>query len=353
MAARKNFNKITDRKMKILIIKTSSLGDVIHALPALTDAGRHVSNIHFDWVVEEAFAEVPSWHPLVDKVIPVALRRWRKQPLKTWQSGEWKKFLRMLQAEQYDLVIDAQGLVKSAFLAYFAKGLKCGLDRASAWEPLATLVYQRKYQVDPSQHAVTRMRQLFARVFNYSVTDKPDCGIDLNRLSLTQSSLDKKNIVFLHGTTWATKHWPEVYWQQLAEKIVAAGYRIQLPWGNQTELERAQRIAKVSAQIEVLPRSNLTALAQILVNAKAAVAVDTGLGHLAAALKVPTISLYGPTDPKETGTEGENQIHLSATFPCAPCQQTLCTYNGPREVEPACFSQLSPDKVWEQLQKIL
>ena len=102
--------------MRVLLVKTSSLGDVIHTLPALTDAQRAIPGIQFDWVVEEGFAEIPAWHPAVAQVIPVAIRRWRKHPLQTLRSGEWRRFKARLRETHYDLVIDAQGLLKSAWL---------------------------------------------------------------------------------------------------------------------------------------------------------------------------------------------------------------------------------------------
>lgn len=335
--------------MNVLLIKTSSLGDVLHTLPALTDAGLHIADIKFTWVVEEAFSEVPAWHPLVSQVIPVALRRWRKQPLAAWRSGEWQNFRKQLQAEQYDYVLDAQGLLKSAFLAYFARGTHYGLDWQSAWEPLATLVYQRKYAVLPEQHAILRMRQLFAQVFGYAVpVGTPNYGIDKHRL-LPANAMSQNYLVFLHGTTWPTKHYPESYWHELAKLASDAGYRVKLPWGNVTEYERAQRITHGLSNCEVLPKLNLREIAAVLAGAKAAIAVDTGLGHLAAALSVPTLSLYGPTNPALTGTLGEKQIHLSAQFPCAPCLQKQCTYTGEHKVEPPCFGSLPPKLVWERL----
>ena len=129
--------------MRVLLIKTSSLGDVIHTLPALTDAARAIPGIRFDWVVEEGFAEIPAWHPAVDAVIPVAIRRWRKKPLQAVRSGEWSNFKRRLRETQYDLVIDAQGLLKSAWLTRYARAEVVGLDKSSAREPLAARFYQR------------------------------------------------------------------------------------------------------------------------------------------------------------------------------------------------------------------
>ncbi len=342
--------------MRVLIIKTSSMGDILHTLPALTDAAKNYPDIQFDWVVEENFSEIPLWHPKVNRVIPIAFRRWRKQPLKAISSGEWKNFYHHLRAEKYDAVIDAQGLVKSAFITRLARGKRCGLNRHSAWEPLATLAYQQTCAVKPDQHAVARVRQLFAAILKYPVpTDTPDYGIDQARLQTVSyaESANKENIIFLHGTTWPTKHWPETYWIELAQQITRAGFQIQIPWGNQPEYERAQRISAGNKDIYILPKLNLNEIASVLKNAKAAVAVDTGLGHLAAALAVPTLSLYGPTDAKLTGAMGVNQLHLAAQFPCAPCLKSTCTYQGPRNVEPACFGSLPPTLVWENFKRLL
>ncbi|GAF69677.1 unnamed protein product, partial [marine sediment metagenome] len=149
--------------MKILVVKTSSLGDVIHALPALTDAAHAIPNISFDWVVEKSFSEIPSWHLQVNKVIPVSWRKWRKNMRESWKSGEIQHFYHDLRDSHYDKIIDAQGLMKSAIMACMAKGIKCGLDYKSAREPLASLFYQHRHKVDYQQHAVTRSRQLFAK----------------------------------------------------------------------------------------------------------------------------------------------------------------------------------------------
>ena len=139
--------------MRVLLVKTSSLGDVIHALPALTDAARAIPGITFDWVVEEGFAEIPTWHPSVGNVIPVAIRRWRKNLWETIKSGEWRRFKQRLRAEKYDLVIDAQGLLKSALLTRYVKAPVAGFDRDSAREPLASRFYQRRLAVARGQHA--------------------------------------------------------------------------------------------------------------------------------------------------------------------------------------------------------
>jgi heptosyltransferase-1 len=343
------------------LIKTSSLGDVIHTLPALTDAARALPGIQFDWVVEEGFAEIPTWHPAVAEVIPVAIRRWRKNLWQTLKSGEWRRFKQRLSETDYDLVIDAQGLLKSALLTRYVNAPVVGLDRQSAREPLASRFYDRPYPVARGQHAVERLRQLFAQALGYQVPDGlGDYGLDRARLLDAPGS--EPFVLFLHGTTWTTKHWPELYWRQLAELMGARGLQVRLPWGNPAELARAERIADGLDNAVVLPKLNLAGVAKVLAGAQACVAVDTGLGHLAAALDVPTLSLFGPTNPGLTGAYGKSQVHIASDFPCAPCLQKKCTYRPTAEDQrrfdlkrewPLCFTRLNPERVASQLGALL
>ncbi len=330
--------------MKVLIVKTTSMGDVIHTLPALTDAAKAIPGIKFDWVVEEGFAEVPRWHPAVDKVIPVAVRRWRKSVFNTIRSGEWRRFRKDLKARKYDAVIDAQGLIKSALITRMAKGPKYGLNKTSAREPAASRFYDHPQDVAWGQHAVERVRQLFAKSLGYELPERMG-QFQLDRTRFDSDLIEKTPyVVFIHGTTWATKHWPEAYWCLLATKVEAAGYHVVIPWGSEKEKERANCIAKYSANIEVLPRLSLAGVAGVIANAEAAVAVDTGLGHLTAALETPSISLYGPTSPDLVGAYGGSQIHLSVK----DCPKV----DIPR-ADPAIFTPMTPDYVWLALEQIL
>ena len=338
--------------MRVLLIKTSSMGDIIHTLPALTDAGRAMPGITFDWLVEDAFTEIPSWHPLVDQVIPVSLRRWRKEIFSRATRTALKALRKRLHEQQYDLILDAQGLVKSAFLTFFAKGKRVGLDWESAREALASLAYQQKCTVNFYQHAIPRMRILFSEALGYTLPESPpDFGI--NRESLQKSNQAENYLVFLHGTTWMTKQWPMAYWIELAELVGQAGYRVKISGGSAEEMKRAEEIASQSTAVDVMPRLSISAMAEMLANAKAAIAVDTGLGHLAAALNVPTISLYGPTNPDYTGALGNSSIHLAAEFPCAPCLSRICTYKEPSAIIPACFGTLTPLRVWNRVRPFL
>ncbi|HEX4044238.1 MAG TPA: lipopolysaccharide heptosyltransferase I [Gammaproteobacteria bacterium] len=340
--------------MRVLLVKTSSMGDLIHVLPALTDAGSALPDISFDWLVEENFTVIPAWHPLVKNVIPVALRRWRKNIFSANTRAEWHLLRQQLQ-QPYDLVLDAQGLMKSALLTLFTKGTRVGLDWGSARERFAALCYQRTCQVNFYQHAVVRMRSLFSQALGYALPDTPpDFGIP-RQLFQTASSAQQpeKYLVFLHGTTWVTKQWPESYWITLAQTAAQAGYRIKISGGSAEELARAERIAAHCNVVDVLPDLRIADMPALLVHAKAAIAVDTGFGHLAAALGVPTVSLYSSTDPAYTGALGPISAHLSAHFPCAPCLSRTCTYRKPAVVFPACFETVPPEMVWAQVEKVL
>ena len=298
--------------MKVCVIKTSSMGDVIHTLPALTDAQRAIPNLSIDWVVEENFAEIPRWHSAINRVIPIALRRWRKSPFSIQTRNEWKNYRTLLQAENYDAVIDAQGLIKSAlFATRFAQGVRHGYDRQSIREPLASFFYDKKYTISYQQHAVERIRQLFAQSLGYELPQvQGDYSIAHHFLHQTS---EQNYVVFIHSTTRADKHWEEAEWQKLIEKITAlSDCKIHLPWGNEQEKARAERLAQVHSNVLVLPKLTLTELAKQIANAKAVVSVDTGLAHLTAALDKPNITLYGATEPKLIGCYGENQYYLSA-----------------------------------------
>ena len=350
--------------MRVLIVKVSSLGDVIHTLPAVTDAHRAHKDLVFDWVVEESFVEVPGWHPAVKTVIPMAFRRWRRNLLKTYLGNEFRAFKRELQNVHYDLVIDAQGLIKSGIVSRLSRGLTIGLSNRTIREPLATLFYNKVYSVPWTEHAVDRVRQLFSRALQYNYDPNTvDYGIDIKRIIGNDKTGTNKRIVFLHGTTWHTKHWPEYYWRHLAFLAAESGFKVLLPWGNAEERQRAEFIARDNSMVTVLDRQSLSGLAKHILQSTGVIAVDTGLGHLAAALKKPTVSLYGPTNPDLSGTFGVKQLHLNSTLNCAPCVKKVCTYTGPAvtgdfkdqpfAVTPPCFATHKPDAVWQQFEKLI
>ncbi|HEY2455025.1 MAG TPA: lipopolysaccharide heptosyltransferase RfaC [Scandinavium sp.] len=321
--------------MRVLIVKTSSMGDVLHSLPALTDAVQAIPGIRFDWVVEEGFAQIPGWHAAVDRVIPVAIRRWRKAWFTAPVKAERLAFRQKIQAEKYDAIIDAQGLVKSAALVTrLARGIKHGMDWQSAREPLASLFYNRRHHIEKQQHAVERTRELFAKSLGYPKPDtQGDYAIAQHFLAMN-SNTTAPYLVFLHATTRDDKHWPESHWRELIARLAGSGLNIKLLWGAPHEEARAKRLAEGHDYAEVLPRMTLEKVAHVLAGARAVVSVDTGLSHLTAALDRPNITLYGPTDPGLIGGYGKNQY--------------ICRPEGSTQL-----SDLSASTVFEQLTSLL
>jgi len=286
---------------RILLIKTSSLGDVVHNLPVVSDIALQVPGAVLDWVVEEAFADIPALHPRVSSVLPVATRRWRRSP---WRPATWReaaRFRRRLQAHRYDLVLDTQGLVKSAVIARLARGVRCGADGASAREPLAARLYDRAYAVARGRHAVERNRALAALAFGYALPPTPpDYGLRVPPAALSDD-LPRDYVVCLHATSRASKLWPAERWTALLHTLARRGLTPLLPWGAPHERTAAEALAAGCPAARVLPRLSLRRLAVLLNQARAVVGVDTGLVHLACALGRPTAAIYTGSAPALTG----------------------------------------------------
>ena len=289
--------------MRILIVKTSSLGDVIHNLPVVSDIRRQFPDAVVDWCVEESFAVIPRLHPEVGKIIPVAIRRWRKNIFKAATWREIAEFRRGLQAASYDAVVDTQGLLKSALMASQAHGPVLGYAADSAREPMAARFYDRKFSVSRELHAVVRNRRLAAAALGYSTDGEPDYGIEAAPAGFAWLP-HRPYVVFLTATSRDDKLWPEAKWLALGEQLNALGISAVLPGGSPIERKRANRLAAGIPGAMAAPAMNIPDLAALLAGGRAAVGVDTGLTHLAVALKVPTVALYTATDPGLTGVLG-------------------------------------------------
>lgn len=285
----------------ILLIKTSSLGDVIHNLPVVSDLRRIWPEVAIDWVVEEGFAALPRLHPGVREVIPVAIRRWRKKlpQRETWR--ELRGFVRTLRQTHYDLVIDTQGLLKSALITRMAHGLRCGYSAEVARERWAAWAYDCRYTIPTNAHAVERNRWLAAAAAEYSLEDLPlRYGIHA-RVAAPDWLPSTPFCVLLSATSRDDKLWPENHWVELGRRLHAQGLRVVLPSGSPRERERAERIAAAIPDALAAPASDLDTLTAMLEAAQAIVGVDTGLTHLAAGLGRPVVALYVATDPGLTG----------------------------------------------------
>jgi len=322
---------------RVLIIKTTSLGDVIHILPAIAEAAKNNPDLVFDWVVEDTFSEVPNWHLNIENVYEVSIRQWRKNFYKPAIWKAIKKSIGQIRQHQYDYVIDAQGLSKSAIISLFAKGETYGLDKHSAREGWVSRFYKHKIPVPKGTHAITRLQQFFGKVFHYEPNMNVfDSGI---RHKWQLANLEKSQVLFLHGTTWKTKHWPEDYWNALAGKLSDDGYQVLLPWGSESEKQRAERVSLDKQNVEVLPKMSLSELAKKFSEVSFIISVDTGLSHLAAACDTPIISIYGATSPVLTGSKGNNQIYLTSDLDCAPCFKRSCKISD--DTYPPCLQGIT------------
>ncbi|GAC1620280.1 MAG: lipopolysaccharide heptosyltransferase I [Nevskia sp.] len=322
---------------------------MIHTLPAVTDALRHRPGLRLDWLVEKPFAEIPAWHPAVDRVIACDLRGWRQHPGRAVLAGDWSAFRARLRETRYDAVIDAQGLVKSAWLGRQAIGPLHGPDRHSAREPLAALLYRHGHPVPRHDraHAVERTRRLFAEALAYPLPDlagrAPDAG--LNPATFPAPAPDAPYALLLHGTSWPSKRWPLAHWQALGRWLAdTRALRAVLPWGSEGERLDAVAIAEACNGL-VLPKLDLTALGGWLAQARVVVGVDTGLMHFAAALGTPGLSLYGPTLPALTGAVGRNQVWLQADPAATTIDRERRLELAPQRVETALAALLATPAV--------
>ncbi|MBI1204531.1 MAG: lipopolysaccharide heptosyltransferase I [Rhodopseudomonas sp.] len=311
----------------ILFIKTSSLGDVIHHMPAVTDARRAFPAARIAWLVEEAFAPLASLHPAVGDVVPVAWRRWRKSLTAAATWSEIRAALRMIRGRRYDTVIDTQGLLRTGIMTRFTNGSRHGYDRASIREPLASLFYDVRHRVSRELHAVTRNRILTGLALGYEPQGEPDFGLDRARFQ----SAEAPYAVLLHATAQAQKEWPVAHWIALGQALTRQGLQIVLPWGTQKEQARSETIAASVRGARVPARAPLDLVARLIAGAKCVVGVDTGLLHLAAALGVPSVAIFAGSKPHLTGPVGSGP---------------LMTLGAPGQ-SPAT------DEVYEALQRIL
>ena len=334
---------------RVLLIKLTSLGDLIHALPALSDAQDARPGLAFDWVIDENFQEIATWHPAVRRVITTNHREWRGALASAETHGSISKTIGEIRAGEYDLVIDGQGNFKTALLSLFARGTRAGFDSHSVREWIAHLAYQRRVAASKNAHAIERLRRLFASALDYPIpVSPPDFRIRRDRFIRPKVDLPGEYLVFVHNASWKTKLWPEVHWAALLEKSVQAGFKVLLPWGNEAEQARARRLA-IRSEVRVLPKLTLSEIGYVIERARACVCMDTGLSHLAAALDVPSVTLYGSTDSGLIGASGASQVHLKSDLHCSPCREKTCRYSSG---DNPCLEKIGPERVFGELLRL-
>ena len=282
-----------------LVVRPSSLGDIVYALAVASDIRRERPELAIDWVAEPGFAPLIALCPDVRHVIPFGLRRWRRAPLAgaTWRS--MRSFAGTLRSRRYAAILDLQEQVKGALIARLARGRRHGFDRASIREPLATLGDDVHHRVPRDLHFVDRCRRLAGAALGYPVTTPPRWNL---RVPQSAPAIpERPYVVLLHATSRDDKLWPETHWRTVLDTCARAGFASVLPWGNAAEEARSRRLAAHVEGAVVPPWLALPDVAALLSQATLAVGVDTGFTHLAAALQTPTIAIFNVTEPGRHG----------------------------------------------------
>ncbi len=302
--------------MKILIVKLSSLGDVVHAMPAVQDVRRALPEAQIDWVVEQGFAALVQRCTGVNRVIACELRRWRRAPLSSATRVAWRAFKTELQRERYDAVIDLQGLSKSALVSWLARLAPSGRRYAlanqtdgSSYERPTRWVADVAISVPAHCHAVARARELCARALGYSILDTECYGLlapaDTAQAAIKNRAVDRSRqspvVALVHGTSRADKQWPLANWIELGQRLNASGYTLALPHGSDIEQQQAQQIASGLVSAVVWPRLALDTLTDALAACAGVVGVDSGVSHMAVALDLPHVQIYNFDSAWRTG----------------------------------------------------
>jgi len=304
--------------LRVLVVKLSSLGDVVHAMPAVQDLRQALPKAEIDWVVESAFGPLVARCDGVGRVIPCDLRRWRKSPFAAQTRREWRAFKQLLQAQDYDAVIDLQGLTKSALVSWLAhttpKGLRYGLDNqtdGSSFEAPARWVADVAIPMEPHVHAVQRSRRQCAAAMHYTQTG-PDCyGLKPGGMAATAPVLKgqgsntfaprKPRVALVHGTSRADKQWPLAHWVALGQRLNHSGFVVALAHGNAAEKATSEAIAAQLEDAWVWPTMGLDALTDTMAQCAGVVGVDSGLSHIAVALGLPHVQIYNFDTAWRTG----------------------------------------------------
>jgi heptosyltransferase I len=293
---------------EILFIKTSSMGDVLHHMPAVTDARRHFPQARITWVVDELYAPLAALHPGVDEIVPIAVRRWRMRLLELPTWNEVREATAKLRARHYDAVIDTQGLVRTALMTKLIGGASHGYDADSIREPFAARFYDRTYSVSWDLHVIARNRTLTGLALDYEPEGEPDYGFD--RYYFKPDAAAPYAILF-HATAKTNKEWPEDRWIEIGKSLAARGLEVVLPWGSDTERERSERIAAQVPNARVPERRPIIEVGKLIAGAQLVVGVDTGFLHIAAALGIPVVAVFTIVKSHTAVPMGPGKVELA------------------------------------------
>lgn len=349
--------------IKVLIVKTSSMGDIIHTFPAVYELKQNIKNIQIDWVVEQNFVDLVKINKNIDNIITVDTRKWRNNWFKNL--GNIVKFIKKLRSKKYDYVIDAQGLYKSLIITKLSKVCnkkKIGFDKNSIRGKYLSWLYNEKISVIKDQHAIYRIQELFGKVFSYKPLKQntAEYGIEVNNFTYSNQakiSTFSKTIMLIPNTTWNSKKWPVDNWIELGNSLLSNNYQIIINSGNDLEYCDAVYIKNNlnnKKHVSILKDKSITDKINIIKTCSIIVSVDTGLAHIAAALDKTTITIYGATSEKLTGVKGQYTHNLtpsSAIYSCTPCFKKSCNYYG-TEMNKQCYKDITSRELIDLISKI-
>ncbi len=320
------------RTLRVLIVKLSSLGDVVHSMPVVHDIRTAHPTAQIDWVVEPGFAPLVRRVAGVHGAIECALRRWRKGWWTAEVRREWRAFRQALAAQRYDAVIDLQGLTKSALIARLAHGTSYGLanrTEGASHEPPARWLVDHAIRIEPHIHALDRSRELAARALGYPLQGAPEFG-----LSSRLPKLEAKTLVFVHGTSRDDKLWPEDRWIELGRRLIAQGWSVVMPQSGEVELARARRIAAALGDAaEVWPAMDLDALTDRIGATHGVIGVDSGLSHIAVALNLPHVQIYNFATAWRTGPQPAHGHRHQVAVVAQPTPELDAVWNAWLQVQ--------------------
>jgi heptosyltransferase I len=324
----------------ILLVRMSSLGDIVHTFPVVTDIRRARPQAVIHWVVEEAYVSLAGLHPAVDRVIPIALRRWRKRPLAPLTWREVGALRAALAETDYDPILDTQGLLKSLAVARHARratrrrgqaSVLHGFGPGTIRERLAARGYDVTHEFGAADHKIARYRRVAAQALGYAVRPGIDFGLPAPGRAVFAPNAPYA--VLLHATARAAKRWTDSAWQALAKALAAKGIVGVLPWGDADEAARAHRIAAAAPPAVVAPRMTIQEAAALLAHARVVVGVDTGLMHLAAAYSVPVVGIFCDSEPLDAQPVGAGPTAYRGAIGRPPTPADVLDAIG--EVDPA------------------
>lgn len=345
--------------MRVLIVKISALGDVVHALPVLSYLSQVFPGLEIDWVVERSFAPLLEGNPLVSTVIPVSFRTWRKSPLSRETISSVRGVVAALRGREYDIVFDIQGNIKSGIVTWLTGSTRrYGFDEGGVREyPNLWFTTNHVPLRKGDHHIVDRALRVVSTPFGRDfrslslTTDIPTSPEDDEMAELFLATLADGPVILIHpGTTWETKKWYEKGWVDLGKRILRHRPESTLlfSWGNGDEREAAERIIRgVGRSARLLPKLSLSGLAAFIKQVHLVVGPDTGPIHMAAAVGTPSVSLFRATDGRRNAPRGADHRFVQAPMSCAGCLATSCDRDIP------CRESVTPEMMFDACRELL